>query len=128
MDKRTGSDLTSPAAAEYLCDAGEGRLTGSCGALCAWLGYAESELLSQPVSRLLTPESRQEERALRASLSLSARRADRLLAFRHKDGRVLWALVLAEAAENPTDAAAVRAGYISIGQVGCLFDVWEEEH
>ena len=25
-----------------------------------------------------------------------------------------------------TDAAAVRAGYISIGQVGCLFDVWEE--
>lgn len=27
-----------------------------------------------------------------------------------------------------TDAAAVRAGYISIGQVGCLFDVWEEEH
>ena len=26
-----------------------------------------------------------------------------------------------------TDAAAVRAGYISIGQVGCLFDVWEEE-
>ena len=26
-----------------------------------------------------------------------------------------------------TDAAAVRAGYISIGQVGCLFDVVEEE-
>ena len=26
-----------------------------------------------------------------------------------------------------TDAAAVRAGYISIGQVGCLYDVWEEE-
>ena len=26
-----------------------------------------------------------------------------------------------------TDAAAVRAGYISIGQVGCLFDVWEED-
>ena len=26
-----------------------------------------------------------------------------------------------------SDAAAVRAGYISIGQVGCLFDVWEEE-
>ena len=26
-----------------------------------------------------------------------------------------------------TDAAAVRAGYISIGQVGCLFDVWEDE-
>ena len=26
-----------------------------------------------------------------------------------------------------TDAAAVRAGYISIGQVGCLFEVWEEE-
>ena len=26
-----------------------------------------------------------------------------------------------------TDAAAVRAGYISIGQVGCLFDVLEEE-
>lgn len=25
-----------------------------------------------------------------------------------------------------TDAAAVRAGYISIGQVGCLFDAWEE--
>ena len=25
-----------------------------------------------------------------------------------------------------TDAAAVRAGYISIGQVGCLFDVMEE--
>ena len=25
-----------------------------------------------------------------------------------------------------TDAAAVRAGYISIGQVGCLFNVWEE--
>ena len=27
-----------------------------------------------------------------------------------------------------TDAAAVRAGYISIGQVGCLFDVAEEEN
>ena len=26
-----------------------------------------------------------------------------------------------------TDAAAVRAGYISIGQVGCLVDVTEEE-
>ena len=26
-----------------------------------------------------------------------------------------------------TDAAAVRAGYISIGQVGCLYDVWEDE-
>ena len=26
-----------------------------------------------------------------------------------------------------TDAAAVRAGYISIGQVGCLFDALEEE-
>ena len=26
-----------------------------------------------------------------------------------------------------TDAAAVRAGFISIGQVGCLFDVTEEE-
>ena len=26
-----------------------------------------------------------------------------------------------------TDAAAVRAGYISIGQVGCLYNVWEEE-
>jgi len=26
-----------------------------------------------------------------------------------------------------TDAAAVRAGYLSVGQVGCLFDVWEEE-
>ena len=26
-----------------------------------------------------------------------------------------------------TDAAAVRAGYISIGQVGCLYDDWEEE-
>ena len=26
-----------------------------------------------------------------------------------------------------TDAAAVRAGYISIGQVGCLYDVMEEE-
>ena len=26
-----------------------------------------------------------------------------------------------------TDAAAVRSGYISIGQVGCLFDVLEEE-
>ena len=26
-----------------------------------------------------------------------------------------------------TDAAAVRGGYISIGQVGCLFDVLEEE-
>ena len=26
-----------------------------------------------------------------------------------------------------TDAAAVRAGYISIGQVGCLFEVMEEE-
>ena len=26
-----------------------------------------------------------------------------------------------------TDAAAVRAGYISIGQVGCLYDIWEEE-
>ena len=25
-----------------------------------------------------------------------------------------------------TDAAAVRAGYISIGQVGCLYDVTEE--
>lgn len=25
-----------------------------------------------------------------------------------------------------TDAAAVRAGCISIGQVGCLYDVWEE--
>ena len=25
-----------------------------------------------------------------------------------------------------TDAAAVRAGYISIGQVGCLYDIWEE--
>ena len=25
-----------------------------------------------------------------------------------------------------TDAAAVRAGYISIGQVGCLLDAWEE--
>lgn len=26
-----------------------------------------------------------------------------------------------------TDAAAVRAGYIAIGQVGCLCNVWEEE-
>lgn len=26
-----------------------------------------------------------------------------------------------------TDAAAVRSGYLSIGQVGCLFDVWEEK-
>ena len=25
-----------------------------------------------------------------------------------------------------SDAAAVRAGYISIGQVGCLYDAWEE--
>ena len=26
-----------------------------------------------------------------------------------------------------TDAAAVRAGYISVGRVGCIYDVWREE-
>jgi PAS domain S-box-containing protein len=112
MDKRTGSDLTAPVAAEYLCDAAEGRLTGSCDALGAWLGYAESELQSHPVSRLLLPESRGEEHALRASLTASAHTADRLLAFRHKDGRVLWALVLAEGAENPADTAEIRCRLI----------------
>ena len=50
---------------------------------------------------------------------------------RQEDGKVWLECVGSptpdELIPGGTDAAAVRTGYISIGQVGCLYDVWEEE-
>lgn len=56
---------------------------------------------------------------------------ERYVPVREEDGR-LWLECRGvptpdEMIPAGTDAAAVRAGYISIGQVGCLYDVLEEE-
>ena len=58
-------------------------------------------MLSQRISMILMPQSREEAGAMNASLTESAPRADRLLAFRHRDGRALWALVIAELVNDP---------------------------
>ena len=56
---------------------------------------------------------------------------ERYVPVRNEDGKVWLECVGSPTPDDMipagTDAAAVRAGYISIGQVGCLYDVWEDE-
>ena len=56
---------------------------------------------------------------------------ERYVPVRHEDGRIFLECrgvpTPGDMVPAGTDAAAVRAGYISIGQVGCLADVTEEE-
>lgn len=127
MDKRTGTDLTFPAAAEFRCDAEEGRLIGDCTALSAWLGYSPQELQSQRLSRFLMPDSREEARAMRYALSESVSRTDRLLAFRHKNGSALWALVLAGIAEDPAGSAEIQYFLIPAPGAGTVCEKVQDE-
>ena len=57
---------------------------------------------------------------------------ERYVPVRQEDGRIFLECrgipTPDELIPEGTDAAAVRAGYISIGQVACLVDVTEAEH
>ncbi|MBE6560132.1 MAG: diguanylate cyclase [Ruminococcaceae bacterium] len=127
MDKRTGSALRFPIIAEYRCDAEEGRLIGDCSALGTWLGYPPQELQSQRISRILTPDSREEARAIRSALTESSPRTDRLLAFRHRDGHVLWALVFAEIVKNPAGGIEILHSLIPAPGAGTVCETVQDE-